>query len=1001
MPKSIFFLSLTLFTLKLHRQGLFWQSSSVAVSKMNFWKLSNSPPVRKFGKTTINKYRTSSLPLEVSAGCSLRFIPGGRDKLKRNNPAKNKLNRVTLGALLHDIGKFVRRATKENKAHQCLTDQFLKEHGELLEAFGVEVDYVREIAARHHCGGERDIRASKCHREICNRDVPFDGEEFKNDVEIVKKADQLSSGHERVEVLENIDEDQNEYRPLFPIFMEVSCESIDKIAENVQKEGREGGASKSRFVRKSYLPDALTVDAVFPVNVVEKAGMEESYRNLYNRFLRDWINLKEKVKKYKEQFNQNFEALKSLLLRYLWAVPSNTYSMKNFSVPDIPLADHLFTSSAIATALKAYHEVEGYDSLSKENLEKFVLLSVDFSGIQSFIFQKSKETKKWASKILRARSFMVSLALESVIRKFTDTFGVNTSVVFLNAGGKALLLLPKYSDTEERIEEVRREIKRALLQKFYGQIKIKIAYVYLTENDLKLENFQRKLGELHEAETEARFKLFGSEDFNLFVSRDYAKKVSKSGGVCHICGIRPVDKGAEITKKFGVPVCSFCNWLIEKGEKLPKVKYVLLDFGSSKWFPLPDVKLLEREDKLQSVELNEEKLLISLNASSFEGLPVKFIENYIPLITESEVDEYSEKFPEKLRVIEEEYRKEKLLEKGETLKDLAGKPKTFGHIALESLREENGKLFGKPFLGVLKADVDRLGFIFISGFATHKRDGKEIPLLSISRFAALSRMLDYFFTEVIKEKLIKTKYRNIYSVFSGGDDLFLIGPWEEVIKFTEDMRALFYQYVCENRNMTISAGVELLKPTLPVEFIAEKGEGALGKAKKWRSTISVMGKRIPYVYTNDCCKKDEKFGERFKNPLMNLRKLLSIAYKELPELLEKELLEEGKSGLSTAFLYKLLQISEMANKIVPDKEEKRKFSPDNLNRNLMWRVYLYYLFARAPEFRDNLEEVVHKFTEYIEVYSENLSEEESERIDNLFYIPLAIAIYRRRKYGRN
>ena len=943
----------------------------------------------------------------------LKFTQGGREKLKRNEPNKdklNKLNRVTIGALLHDIGKFVRRAEKpkNRKAHPYHTGKFIEENKDLIEtAFGVDPIYVKEIAEKHHCDKQSECKSSS-----------YTDKEFEFDVEIVKRADRLSSGHDRATVRKKIDaDDKNEFRPLFPVFLEIGCQSIEDLIESILEERDE----TVKFSRKGYLPEVLDVDNAFPDTEFSQEYIEKSYRELHEKFNEDLEKFKAWVKKVEENsngklFNQNLEAFKFLLLRYLWAVPSNTYSDPKYgsSIPDIPLADHLFTSAAIATALKAYHEVEGYDSLSeenkenRENLEKFILLSVDFSGIQNFIFQKSKETKKWASKILRARSFMVSLALESVIRKFIEAFGVNSSVVFLNAGGKALLFLPKYSDAEERIEEVRREIKRALLEKFYGQIKIKIAYVYLTENDLKLENFQRKLGELHEAETEARFKLFDAEDFNLFVSRDYAKKVSESGGVCHICGVRPIDKGAKITKKFGVPVCSFCNWLIEKGENLPKAKYVLLNFGKDDWFPFPDVELIKNKDELEEKckNLDDKKLLISLDASNFEGLPVKFIENYVPVVNEDEINRYSLK---KKEVIEKEYRSEGLIEDNEGLenKKLLGRPKTFGHIALESLREENGKLFGKPFLGVLKADVDRLGFIFISGFATHEKKGKKIPLLSISRFAALSRMLDYFFTEVIKEKLIKTKYKNIYSVFSGGDDLFLIGPWEEIIKFTEDMRALFYQYVCENRNMTLSAGVELLKPNLPVEFIAEKGDRALRKAKDWRSTISVMGKRIPYVYSTGCCEEDEKnqkkknkkLGKRFKHPLINLRKLLSIAYDEIPKLIEKKSSEKEKSGLSTAFLYKLLQISEMANKAVPDKEDKKKLSPDDLNRNLMWRVYLYYLFARTPEFKDNLEEVVLKFTEYIEVYSENLSEEKNERIDNLFYIPLAIAIYRRRRYG--
>ncbi len=894
---------------------------------------------------------------------------------------KKKINQVTLGALLHDIGKFIQRGSGGDKDHSYYTGKFIEDNKDFFErAFGVDPLYVKEIAERHHEEGN----------------VSNGQGELQHGVEIVRRANYLSSGHDRGEIKESLDiSDRFRYRPIFPIFLEVDCRTINDIAGNVEE--AEQDPEVEVFNRYCYRPDILDVNSVFPEKKLTKEQVVKAYRQLYSKFDREFKTLKSVIS---SSFDQNFEALKFLLLRHLWAVPSNTSPSPSevSPVPDIPLADHLFTTAAIATALKAYHEVEGYGNLESKTDKKFVLLSVDFSGIQSFVFQKSKETKKWAAKILRARSFAVSLALEGVIRRFIEEFGVNSSVVFLNAGGKALLLLPNYSDAESRIEKVREEISRALLEKFYGQIKIKIAYVKLSEDNLKIENFQGKLEELYQAETEARFRLFGVKDFSLFVSKEYARKVSQRGGVCHICGVRPAENVKDET-----PVCDFCSWLIDIGTKLPKSKFALLDFKNEKWFPFPGIEPEKSEDLSRLVgKTGNGKLLISFSSKNFRGIPVKFVENYVPVISEEFLTSSSLK-DEKIK---EEYRED-------NVKPEAGNPKTFVHIAMESLREENGKLKGKPFLGVLKADVDKLGFIFISGFAKVKKEGRVIPFLSISRFAALSRMLDYFFTEVLKEGLIKgelrdslfegedyvnykrqvERYENIYSVFSGGDDLFLIGPWEDIIRFTEDMRALFRRYVCDNVNITLSAGVELLKPDLPIEFIADMGEEALDSAKKFRSTVSVMGKRIRYIYETKCScseEKDRLAFERFKGS--GLGELLRIA----------DRLEE--IDFSTATLYKLLRISDMANNIIERREgtcgRKEKDGKVKIE-NLLWKTYLYYFLSRDDRLKGaDRESVIREIAGYVEKFSENLHEDGVE-IDNLFYIPLAIVIYRRRSYGGN
>jgi hypothetical protein len=104
-------------------------------------------------------------------------------------------------------------------------------------------------------------------------------------------------------------------------------------------------------------------------------------------------------------------------------------------------------------------------------------------------------------------------------------------------------------------------------------------------------------------------------------------------------------------------------------------------------------------------------------------------------------------------------------------------------------------------------------------------------------------MLDFFFTEVDSD-LIRKKYQNIYSVLSGGDDLFLIGPWESIFKFSAELREKLKKYVCENPDLTISVGVALCRPETPIYEMADLGEEALSKAKEKKNSTVIFDRRI-------------------------------------------------------------------------------------------------------------------------------------------------------------
>jgi len=104
---------------------------------------------------------------------------------------------------------------------------------------------------------------------------------------------------------------------------------------------------------------------------------------------------------------------------------------------------------------------------------------------------------------------------------------------------------------------------------------------------------------------------------------------------------------------------------------------------------------------------------------------------------------------------------------------------------------------GRQWLGYLRIDVDRAGKAF------HDLQGNPL------RTWALSHFLHLFFT-VQAKKILRSEFPNIYAVFGGGDDLFVIGPWNEVLEFALSLRRAFRHYADDA--LTFSAGVCLAKP---------------------------------------------------------------------------------------------------------------------------------------------------------------------------------------------
>jgi CRISPR-associated protein Csm1 len=66
----------------------------------------------------------------------------------------------------------------------------------------------------------------------------------------------------------------------------------------------------------------------------------------------------------------------------------------------------------------------------------------------------------------------------------------------------------------------------------------------------------------------------------------------------------------------------------------------------------------------------------------------------------------------------------------------------------------------------------------------------------------------------------KKNLRNIHVVYSGGDDVFLVGAWDDLIELAVDIRRIFEQFT--NDKLTFSAGIGFFQPKFPVSELARK-----------------------------------------------------------------------------------------------------------------------------------------------------------------------------------
>lgn len=145
-------------------------------------------------------------------------------------------------------------------------------------------------------------------------------------------------------------------------------------------------------------------------------------------------------------------------------------------------------------AVAAFAVALADEKADKEN--PFLLIQGDFFGIQDFIFSGGSESNKGAAKILRGRSFQVSLFTELAALNILNACKLPTTSQMMNAAGKFLIVAPNTAEVKNAINQVQTELNQWFIKETYGLIGLGIAIQPAKSSEFEQANYEKLVKKL-------------------------------------------------------------------------------------------------------------------------------------------------------------------------------------------------------------------------------------------------------------------------------------------------------------------------------------------------------------------------------------------------------------------------------------------------------------------------------------------------------------------------
>jgi CRISPR-associated protein Csm1 len=521
-------------------------------------------------------------------------------------------------------------------------------------------------------------------------------------------------------------------------------------------------------------------------------------------------------------------SLLTVLEATLSFVPSST-SRKE--VADISLYDHLKLTGAFGSAIWHWVQEQGVADLRTELFDNaksfyekdaFLLVSLDVSGIQSFIYTIHSEG---AAKQLRARSFYLEILVENALDLLLAKLELSRASLLYSGGGHAYLIAPNTADAEAALRGFEKEFNSWLLETHGTALWLGLGWAPFAAATV-MESGSASYPELYrEVSSQISAKKLNRYSWETIQELNSAGHGSTECKVCH----KSVD---SLTSG----MCSVCDSLSNAAHsiRVDGFAYVTGDPGGiplyrNQWLYFSHSERSMREllqDSAPERVYGLNKLVTGVDQS---------IHLWIGNYTDS---------PD------------------------------FSTYSQRKWADE-----GIHRLATLRLDVDNLGQAFLSGFSQQNNGAYN----TFSRSATFSRSLSLFFRHYINQSIDGFHASIIYS---GGDDVFVVGAWDDVLDFAVKLQESFAQFT--HGKLTISGGLGIYPDKFPVSVMAEE-VGSLESCAKREGKDRLTVFSPDWAFTWEDLRKDV-FVKRDEIAvgLKDIEKGHTFAYALLGLLREKE-----------------------------------------------------------------------------------------------------------------
>lgn len=624
--------------------------------------------------------------------------------------------------------------------------------------------------------------------------------------------------------------------------------------------------------------------------------------------------IKEKLSKKLEALSADMDFINSFL-EVLEQIMSYVPVLKDEKT-DISVYEHIKQSISIGSAIFEYLTENGKleeqericsDPKGFYSEKSMLLYSMDFSGIQSFIYgQYGKED---VLKNLRARSFYLEILMENVIDELLTKLELSRANLLYAGGGHAYFILANTEKTKTLIKDFDADIKNWMQDTFGIDLYIGTGYVQCSCNDLENQPegaYSNCFREASAAVSESKLRRYNASQIKIL------NKGKKTDGEreCRIC------HSSYNLNRDGV--CSICEGFAKlSGSILKREIFTVVNDAKKGILPIYkggylSAENVSRRDGEEYLRTNKNILIRAYSKNSlYKG------NNYVKTIYAGD------------------------------------------YHAADTLEDLVKDSIGIKRLGVLRADIDNLGKAFVGGFDSKKQ--------TLSKSAAFSRKLTQFFkygiNNVLKNAEYKIPYfdsednesenRKIAVIYSGGDDVFVVGAWKDILEFSIDLYNNLKNYT--QGRLTISAGLGMYMPKYPISYMAEKTGELEDCSKKMedKNAITLFDKDNSYHWNEFI---ENVMGKKFAIISEFFSKAEDKGKSLLHNLLELFRDKDKKINLAR-MAYTLARMEPKGNVSEEEKEIYQNFKEklydwmlnDNDTKQVITAIYIYSYLIRKEE----------------------------------------------------